>query len=292
MPHILNLKLSFKGDEADSHQLDFYDVAQALIGFERSLALTTHLVLNRQIITQAPSLKGARIFAVPPQEGSWEIIAAIVTAGAAGLYKLSTIPRDTPLGHIISSVYDYVIQRTLGFPVDYDKSLGQQMRDLRALEDSNEEVTKQQLDSLIEKTETAIKQIHRPIIETKTATRAEIFAVTAHGMRRLGPPLTEETFERMQLIEKSRESDLEGRVSSYNINTFRGRIYVDDEQRPIPFELTDVSRDPKSVATVAASLSRNATSRDRASDISFRALRITTKTGRLKTLLITHIDSD
>ena len=81
-----------------------------------------------------------------------------------------------------------------------------------------------------------------------------------------------------------------GRVSSYNINTFRGRIYVDEQQRPIPFELADAARDRETVGSITRSLARNANTRLPESDIAFRAFRITTPTGRLKTLIITEVN--
>ncbi|WP_455750023.1 DUF7946 domain-containing protein [Rhodobacter capsulatus] len=56
----MEIKLSYTGRTAEAHQLDFYDAAQAMVGFQRSLALTAHLVINGTIITQAPSLKGAK----------------------------------------------------------------------------------------------------------------------------------------------------------------------------------------------------------------------------------------
>ena len=74
---MIGFTLSFEGNDADNYQLDFYDAAQAMIGFQRSLAITSHLVLNGEVITQAPSLKGARIIAVPPEEGSWKILALL-----------------------------------------------------------------------------------------------------------------------------------------------------------------------------------------------------------------------
>ena len=57
--HIANISLSYSGLLADRSEIDFYDVSQALVGFQLSLALTTHLILNDEIIVQAPSLKGA-----------------------------------------------------------------------------------------------------------------------------------------------------------------------------------------------------------------------------------------
>jgi len=92
----LKSHFSFSGSRADQNEIDFYDVSQALVGFERSLALTTHLILNGKIITHAPALKGAEIFALPPAEGSWKLSAAILVA-ATGVYHLGTAPKDTPI---------------------------------------------------------------------------------------------------------------------------------------------------------------------------------------------------
>jgi hypothetical protein len=93
----LEVTLRFRGQTSDQHAIDLYDVSQALIGFERSLALTTHLILNDEIITQAPALKGAKIFARPPNAGSWELTAAIVVAAAGALYKLGQPQKIRPL---------------------------------------------------------------------------------------------------------------------------------------------------------------------------------------------------
>lgn len=88
---LLQFTLSFSGELADEHRIDLYDVSQAIIGFQRSVALTTHLVLNQKIITQAPSLKGAEILAFPPTDGSWKINTAVILTSLYGLgeqYKL------------------------------------------------------------------------------------------------------------------------------------------------------------------------------------------------------------
>jgi hypothetical protein len=64
----VRFSLVFEGEEADTNRLDFYDAADALTGFQRSLALTTHLMLNGEIIVQAPSLRGARIYLDVPEQ--------------------------------------------------------------------------------------------------------------------------------------------------------------------------------------------------------------------------------
>jgi hypothetical protein len=290
LAHIVTFSLSYAGEDADNHKLDFYDAAQALIGFERSIALTTHLAINGKIITQAPSLSGARIIAAPPIAGSWEILAAVVAGTATAAYKLGTAPKDTPLGHLVSSLYDYAVRRALGFPVDYSQTLAARYDEANFEARPNDRLTPERVDSLIEKIEPAIKVIHRPIIESGTAKNALIESNVGGKIAKVGRQFTHETFERMQLVERSRAEDLVGRVSSYNINTFRGRIYLDEQQRPIPFELADSARDTETVAAITRSLARNASTRHPDSDIEFRAFRITTPTGRLKTLIITEIE--
>ncbi len=98
MSNILEVTLSYDGKNARNHEIDFYDVSQALIGFQRTLALTTHLILNNKIITQAPALKNAQILALPPEEGSWKITAGLALTG---LYAVTTTPQNTVLGHLV-----------------------------------------------------------------------------------------------------------------------------------------------------------------------------------------------
>jgi hypothetical protein len=96
----LEIELSYIGAEADEHELDFYDASVALIGFQRSLAITTHLILNGEVITQAPALKGARILALPPEEGSWKIKAAVFSLQRLQRSFSLARPRKTPPSEI------------------------------------------------------------------------------------------------------------------------------------------------------------------------------------------------
>src|ERR1700709_1118781 len=95
----ISISISYSGRSADNNALDLYDAGQALVGFHRSLALTAHLVLNNQIITQATALKGAQILSMPPQSGSWTSTAVIVIGG---LWAISSVTKDSPIGNLIS----------------------------------------------------------------------------------------------------------------------------------------------------------------------------------------------
>lgn len=280
----VKFELSYSGEDADDHEIDLYDVSQALIGFQRSLAITTHLILNGEIITQAPALKGAKIFAFPSEEGSWKIQAGILVLGTAA-YQVSTAPNNTPLGHLVYSAYDYVISESLGFHVDYNKSLGQLYEESKKNKIELPVVREAQLDSVIEKCSTAITEIHRPIYKTKTADTARITTNINNQKVPLNPVFSFESFQ--YIIEEFTEDEvsvIRGFVSSYNSNTYKGRIYVPEEERPISFELAEYVRAESSIQLIVDSLRANALRNYEAEPIEVfcKVQRITTKAGHLK----------
>ena len=68
--------------------------------------------------------------------------------------------------------------------------------------------------------------MHRPIVASETAAVAEIVSMVDRKEEPLQSPLDRKTYEYVQysqLIEQP--YDFVGRVSSYNLNTFKGRIY-------------------------------------------------------------------
>lgn len=292
MKHSVQFTLSYEGEDSDRHEIDLYDIAQALIGFQRSIALTTHLVVNNEIITQAPALKGARVLALPAEEGSWKITAGIVLTG---LYALGTTPNNSPVGNMVYSLYDYVISESLGFHVDYDKSLGQLYEKNEAKDSKLKKVEQHKADSLIEKCSTAISDIHRPIYKTKTAEKATIIANIGGARKTLGAEFSKESYDYIhELFVQDTPVVIEGRISSYNSNTFKGRIYVAKEGRPVSFELSQTARSEYSLQLIIASLSANAHKKyeDEWSAIYCKALKNTTRSGHLKSYTIFAISHD
>lgn len=291
MNQALRFTLSFSGNDADRNEIDLYDVSQALIGFQRSLALTTHLVINDQIITQAPSLKGANIFAIPPEEGSWKMTAVLGIA-ATTFATIGTAPRDTVIGHLVYSAYDYVVNETLGFHVNYEKSLGEQYEELKKQELEFNGIQQHRLDSLTEKCEKAIKDLHRPIYAKETASKGIITAQFPQNTLPVGKPLTLSTYEYVSFTQTENNiTTIKGRVSSYNSNTFKGRIYVPEEGRPLPFTLVNEAKTEYSVSMIANSLLAN-TQRSIFSDEGFvfcKAFKNTSKSGMIKSYSIIEV---
>ena len=275
--------LTYRGSEADRNQLEFYDAAKAMIGFQRSLALTVHLAANGEIITQAPSLRNAQILVSPPAEGSWEIIATVL----AGIGGAMVAPKDSVLGHFTRSLYDYALKATLGIDVDFDKTIRQQHEELCA----SKGITEEKMDSLIEKTEPAIIEMHRPIVWSQSARRARV-RFGPQGDQLVGPTLTPETYEHATRTRKlTTAEEFDGIVSSYNSNTFKGRIFLLDARRPVPFELAEKARDEQTIRLITGSLRTNAIDRLRArrnysADVTLKAFRHESSTGRLKSLFV------
>ncbi len=288
----LSLTISYSGGLADENRVDLYDIAQAMVGFQRSIALTTHLVLNGEIITQAPFLKGATIHALPPMDGSWKMNTIVVLTG---LYSLGTLQNNSPLGHLIFSLYDYVVAESLGVRVDLNKSLGALYEEAQKKKLELPEIKQHQADSLIEKCSTAIHEIHRPIYKTRTAKRADVSCTIGARSLPLQAAFTLDTWE---YIHETRTSDAPqqflGRVSSYNSNTFKGRIYVQELGHPVSFELSKESRSERVVELVTTSLQTNALRRYNAPEgkVYFSAFLRTSRTGRLKGLLITELSDE
>lgn len=282
----VSFALSYSGELADQNEIDLYDVGQALIGFQRSLALTTHLVLNGEVITQAPKMKGARILALPAEEGSWKMVAVVV----AGLYTVSTSPRDTPLGHLIASAYDYVVSETMGFHVDYDKSLGEQYEEMKDRAPTPK-IPQSKFDAVAEKCELAVKEMHRPIIWSQTADQAIITATVGSRERPLSHALNLQSYEFLHTGDRDKQAQrFSGRVSSYNINTYRGQIYLPNERRPIPFELAPSARTDQAIGRLTVSLNRHAKDRsNELGNVTVLAHPVRRTSGALKSLYVVGV---
>lgn len=277
---MIELELRFTGEEADRGLIDFYDAARALAGFQRSLALVTHLALNGEVITHATALDGARILFPAIEEGSWKSRALVVFGG---MMTLGSVGKDSPIGHIVTSLYDYVVSETMGFHPDYDKTLQAQYAEyLRA-----HKITREKVDSVIEKTENSVADMHRPVVASGTAGAGHI---TNGSGNRVGPDLTEFTYEYVKsTIRDPNLSNIVGYISSFNNNTFKGRVFSIEEGRPIPFELMQDTRDRSSVGLITQSQHHSGQRQNDQAGVILTGHKLVSTTGRLKRLHIKHV---
>lgn len=281
--------LSFNGGDAEGHIIDLYDVARAMIGFQRTLALTTHLIVNGEIITQAPALKNAKIYSTPPEQGSWKVGATIMVGG---LYTLGATSTDTPIGHVVHSLYDYVVSESLGVHVNYDESIGQTLERYNEGNANKVVIDRGKADALTEKCLSAISEVHRPICANGSATSASIYSQFENEVYKIGENMDLGTYGYLnEDVQDDEKVIIIGRISSYNSNTYKGRIYVPDEQRPVTFELLPISRTPYHVSLITASLAQNAQRNydDEWCDLYLYVQKVKSKSGQLKRYIVTDI---
>lgn len=278
---MIEFDLRFTGEEAERGVIDFYDAARALAGFQRSLALVTHLALNGEVITHATALAGAQILFPAVEEGSWKAKALLVLGAT---FTLGSVGKDSPVGHVVTSLYDYVVSETMGFHPDYDKTLQQQYGEYL----EKNKVTREKIDSVIEKTENSVADMHRPVVASGTASSGHLSGSLAR--ERLGPDLTEYTYEYVKTtIRDPNLSDVAGFVSSFNNNTFKGRIFSLEEGRPIPFELMPDTRDRRSVGIITQSQHFSGQRQHDKAGVVLTGHKLVSTTGRLKRLHIKHV---
>lgn len=294
-----NLTLSFHGNLAERNEIQFYDVAQALWGFERTVALTTHLLLNGNVITQSPSAKGFSLIAGTPEEGSWKWPITLAVGSTIGAFGLA--PPDSLFGWLAFSAVDYVVQETLGFEPNFEETLGKQIKEYRKTHVQNpiaEDLTQGRFDSLIEKTESGIRAIHRPIINSKTATNAQMSYNLGAKVGKFDGFFDAQTFEYVSKTILSEDfSEYCGAISSYNTNTMKGRLFIPEERRTVPFELADSTRTPESIRLIVDSLRSNAIirsedPRNTQTSICLVGVRNESTSGRLKSIYVTEVRSN
>jgi len=157
--------------------------------------------------------------------------------------------------------------------------------------DSNIIVLEQsRFDSAIEKCEVAVKEMHRPIYANKTALSAQITGTFNNRTKPLSKILTLESYEYIrQTTREDKISQFSGRVSMYNTNTFKGRIYLNNEKRPVPFTLIEQAKSLSNEIKLAESLSTNIKSKFQSGDIKIFGHRCLSRTGRLKSILVIDI---
>jgi hypothetical protein len=243
----------------------------------------THLAFNGEVITQAPSLVGAQILFPAIEEGSWKS-RAVVVLGA--VFTLGSVGKDSPVGHVVTSLYDYVVSETMGFHPDYDETLQTEYNEhLR-----DKKITKEKVDSVIEKTENSVADMHRPVVASSTAGTGQLFGGARHP-KKIGPDFTEFTYEYVKTtIRDPEETEIVGYISSFNNNTFKGRIFSLEEHRPIPFELMMDARDRRSIGIITQSQHYSGQRENERAGVILTVHKLSSTTGRLKRLHVTRVE--
>ncbi|UWQ10453.1 hypothetical protein K3X41_11150 [Aliiroseovarius crassostreae] len=287
----VDLEFVFNGNDASTGQVQFYDLAQALVGIERTISLTNHLLITGDVITQSPSAKYTKVFISPPEKGSWKAGIGIFFGTAL---TIGVASKDSALGYLAVSALDYVIQHSLGFEVDFDETLGPQIKKAKERDIIPIDLDEQRFDSLIEKVENSLRLCHRPMVHSESATNAVINWRTGGRSGRMDGFFDLDTYEHIsKTLTREDIEDFVGIISSYNVNTAKGRVYVEEMERTIPFELGDEVRGIIARRAVAGSLYENSAQDNIFSErIILRGFGKESANGRLKSIYVVGVNPD
>ena len=181
---------------------------------------------------------------------------------------------------------------SLGFHVEYDKSLGELYERHQNKSQKLKKIKQHQVDLLIDNCDAAISDIHRPIVKTKSATSAVIESNLGGRNLKVGGQINLNTHNYINEVAFSELPEkIEGRITSYNINTYKGRINVVEGGRHVSFELSENCRSDQAVHLILESLNENATLPyfSRQGVIRCKVVKITSRTDKLKKYKIINI---
>lgn len=257
----LNFKISYSGASADQGMLDIYDASVSTHGLARALSVTTHAFLNDGVVRKrAERVTGAKVFLHPPKSGSFE--------------ELVTVVFTDPVVQIIgSSVITAAFWDFLKWT--WSEAVGgshaPETPFVKRFEDRIEPIVAELAVAL----ESPMAELHRPI---QNAANMEI----SISRPRVGEiiRLDQGTMAYVNILDEGAvEPGIIGNVTKYNILSGYGRIFVDEMNRTVPFDLY-----PTVTAPEKEFLTRSSHDRNRGLDgkISLSAAKVLTGRGELK----------
>lgn len=286
MSDILTLEISYEGSSSDIHRIDLYDVSRAMMGIHRSLAITTHLILNKSMISKCTALKNAEIISLPSEEGSWKMRIAIAVGSIVTAAMVA--PQNSFLGHVIYSAYDYVLSESVGIDLDYEKSLGKLYLENK---DKNIYIPEQHtLDEVADRCHNSLIDIHRPIYESKTAQTAQMKVFIGDKEIKFNSYFNQETFEYLsEEIYKDELFSITGRIVGFSATNYSGRISVDGIDRNIQFKLDSEVKTNENFEKIIESLKNSTLKNSTPINVTFDVKVIQTKKGKIKKYIVKKV---
>lgn len=248
--------------------LDAYDAGVALSGISRSLAISIHYFVNQVVIKQAPYLDGAKISLKPPREGSF-VFDVDIQILAATIYGIAA---PAIIGNASWDFLKYIYTRTVGKEYAPTTSLTNTLiqNDAGAV------------DAIIDTIEGDVASVHRPIIHNVQ----NVFIISGNNNI---VSLDRQTYDYVKAKNISDETrTFIGNVSSFNANSGRGRVYLSDYTRTVPFSPEEDEFDDSQKSLLAWSL--NEYVNGNRGLLYIEASYISTPNGFLKSLVVRNIE--
>lgn len=217
------LKIRFLGGEAKKHRLEFYDGADALFGFAKSIRLASHYLFTGKVAFQAPSAKGVQLYMVPPKAGSYEQPIHVEFVNDELIVNGKRVP-------VSSEVFQDFITQAL------NNAVGNQIDP--ETDEVNEIITAKpgDIDVLSEALDGPLKGSHRFIGKARSHKSTKLITDVSGGDEEI-VKFDGDTLDYLNTrIYADNLEDVIGTVAAYNRNSVTGRFYVPDLQRTVPFK--------------------------------------------------------
>ena len=215
----IKFDIRYTGGSASNNKLDLYDASNSILGFSRALAITSHaLITGGDLRVRGSSVPNVKTYLHPPKKGSFiETVSivfqepAVIALGTSVVvsafwamleysWKIATGQEHTPTNHTVNKI----------------------IRDNDLLDVE-----------LINFLETPLQQIHRPILAHND------MKIQINRPRK--GKIIEFDFLTKEYVHSSVnagiQEDIKGNVTKYNILTGYGRVFVDELEKTIPFNI-------------------------------------------------------
>jgi hypothetical protein len=228
----IKFKILYKGGIASDGMLDIYDAGVSIHGLSRALAITTHAFINKgDIRKRAERAEGAKIYIHPSRRGSFEELITIVISSDAA----------KNIGYSITAAafWDF-LKWTWAAAVGKDSR--PKTPYVRKISESKELF----IGEISTVLESSMEKLHRPIQGEEqmiiTIERPQVGNIIQ---------LDKDTLAYVSIRSESELiEDILGNVTKYNILSGFGRLFDDNEEKTISFEIDqDLSPEEKRLLT-------------------------------------------
>lgn len=264
----IRMKVSYHHGDAAEGRLSLYDASVSMHGLARALAITTHaLATEGEIKKRGDQARGVDLYISTPRRGSFVEIITVVFS--------SEVVQTIGTGVLAAAFWDLV---KWSWSKTVDKETEPETPTVRRLQERSEPF----IEELQEALEVPLEKVHRPI---KSNDDMVLSVERPRGGQILR--LDRDTLSAVSLqYDDNVDRGIRGNVTRYNILSGYGRMYVDDRESTVPFNLSDeIPSQQKELLT----WSMDQANRGNDGKISFDATKVMSAKGNIKRYVIHEV---
>lgn len=252
------IQITFRGDEANNHQIEAYTGSESLAGFGRACTIVAHYTATETVRFRRPYDESVRFLIEAVQPGSLSIVMSAISTAVRPL-------QAQRLSRTANKILGHVVQRAVGRARPGTLELA----DLR--------VSEGDVDALAEAITPGISRAHSWIDSGNKS-------IILTGDRINDIVFDEETKEYISSeVHAENEEVQDVSVGALNVNSRTGRVFFHDLGRTVPFWVPR-NASARTIPTLAGYLSQYANRTGATVNIRFR--RVTHLDDRLKKIII------